>query len=353
MSATSTLAPAEAPRTVSGGYEGSRVLVLYHTQTGQVERCATALAAPLIEAGAGVTFARLSLEPECPFPWGARPFFEVFPETVRGQAPRLAPLAIEPDERFDLIVLASSIWYLSPSLPVQALLRSRYAALLANTPVIALIGARNMWYAGGRRLGRELDGAGARHVANIAILDASPTWASFVTVPRWLITGRNTPLWKLPAAGIAERDIAALGEHAPALLAILDGHEQAAAEALGAALEAKIDRHLVLPDVLARRCFGGWARAITHLSRPGQRRRVLMLGALVVWLAFAIVVLLPLLALAGVIARPLADRAIARVCRPLIAPGGARAREDARRADPTRPARTAHARVAGGSDAHP
>ena len=72
------------------------------------------------------------------------PFFNQFPESVH-----LKPAPIEKPilqrEKYDLVIIAYSVWFLSPSQPITAFLQSEQAKILKNTPVITLIGCRNMW----------------------------------------------------------------------------------------------------------------------------------------------------------------------------------------------------------------
>src|SRR5205814_7841812 len=43
---------------------------------------------------------------------------------------------------------------------------------------------------------------------NVVFTDRSGVLASFITTPRWLLTGKRDAVWGLPSAGIAEPDIA-------------------------------------------------------------------------------------------------------------------------------------------------
>ena len=97
----------------------TRILVLYYSQTGQLTRAVQSMLSPL--AGrADVQIVWQNLEPleAFPFPWGFFRFFDTFPECVHLDAPPIRPVAFTPDARFDLVVLAYQVWFLSPSLPI-------------------------------------------------------------------------------------------------------------------------------------------------------------------------------------------------------------------------------------------
>ncbi|MFV3384781.1 hypothetical protein ACNFCJ_04890 [Pseudomonas sp. NY15364] len=108
---------------------------------------AQSVCAPLRECdGIEVDFLTLQPAQPFPFPWPFLGFFRIFPETVLMKPQPLLPLAVDADKRYDLVILAYQVWFLSPSLPCTSFLASPEAArLLKDTPVVTLIGCRNMW----------------------------------------------------------------------------------------------------------------------------------------------------------------------------------------------------------------
>src|SRR4030042_4041934 len=114
----------------------TRILVWYYSQTGQLTRSVQSMLSPL--AGrADVEIVWQSLEPvePFPFPWGFMRFFDTFPECVALDPPPIRPVSFGKEARFDLVVWAYQVWFLSPSLPVTAFLKSAAAAVLKDTPV--------------------------------------------------------------------------------------------------------------------------------------------------------------------------------------------------------------------------
>src|SRR3546814_19870390 len=113
-----------------------RVLVVYFSQTGQLRRVAESLCAPLTAAGVEVDWCALQPRQPYPFPW---PFFrssDQFPETVHLDSPTLQPLGIDVARHYDLVVLAYTVWFLSPAQPIAASLDSAHATPLFPTPTV-------------------------------------------------------------------------------------------------------------------------------------------------------------------------------------------------------------------------
>ena len=50
------------------------------------------------------------------------------------------------NKKYDLIVFGHQVWYLSPSIPINSFLQNNISKkLFENTPVVTVIGCRNMW----------------------------------------------------------------------------------------------------------------------------------------------------------------------------------------------------------------
>ena len=111
-------------------------------------------------------------------------------------------------DEFDLIILAYQVWFSAPSLSVTAFLKSSAAQqLLRGKPVITVIGCRNIWGQAQETVKQLLSEVGARLLDNVVLTDQVSALASFVTTPRWLLTGKKDEFWKFPAAGISQSDI--------------------------------------------------------------------------------------------------------------------------------------------------
>ncbi|HRD52134.1 MAG TPA: dialkylresorcinol condensing enzyme DarA [Flavobacteriales bacterium] len=195
-----------------------KVLVIHYSQTGQLTAVLSALCAPLIEAGAQVD--QLPIAPATPyaFPWTRMGFFGVFPEAVNGDPVPLQPFE-PPIGQYDLIILGYTIWYLNPSIPVNSFLRqAQGTSLFRNTPVLTVIGARNMWVHAQQKVRALIADLGGKPVGNIVAEDRSSNMVSLVTIIRWMFWGRKDAFLFFPPAGIREADIAANARFAPVIL---------------------------------------------------------------------------------------------------------------------------------------
>jgi hypothetical protein len=274
-----------------------RILVLYYSQSGDVAKAAAALLAPLEELGAQVVWRRIEPATPYPFPWRSIDrFFDVMPECVIGEAPAIQPLDLAPEDRFDLVVLAWQVWFLSPSLPVQGFFRSPAARVLKDAPVVTLSVSRNMRHLAGRRLRRLLHKVGAIHVGEVAVTHQGSPLATLLSTPRALLTGRRDRMWGvLPSAGVARQShqrleqigrlLAAAAIRTPASLApgLLDDFDA-----------APVNTRYLLSELSAWPSFFIWARIIRRLGRLGRLWRTAGVYAFAVWLILCILVFVPL-----------------------------------------------------------
>ena len=285
-----------------------RVLLVHFSQTGQLTRVARRLSSPL--AGAGdVELVEEVLRPRrpYPFPWPAWRFLDVMPETVLLEPPVLEPFAVGADEHFDLVVLAYQVWYLAPSGPMTAFLKSETGKrLLRGRPGVTVIACRNMWLLAQESVKRLIQEAGGRLLDNVVFTDQGGTLATFVTTPRWLLTGRRDPFWGLPAAGVAEEETASAARFGLALLdALRAGRECKDAPMLAGLGAARVDPKLIFSERAARRAFSAWSRLIRLGGAPGSIARVPMLALFSVYLVAMILTVVPTSLLVQRITRPL------------------------------------------------
>ena len=308
-------------RTDGNGTRTGRVLVVWYSQTGQLRRVAESVVAPLEEAGHEVRWVRLAPRKAFPFPWSAHDFLSVFPDTAALRACPIEAPDVPEGERFDLVVFAYTVWYLSPSLPAQAFFRSPAREVLRDTPVVTLIACRNMWFSAERIMRRLIRAAGGRHAGTIAVTDDGPAWATFVTTPRWLLSGRRDRWLRIfPPAGISDETIAASRRFGEAIAARGD---LLGSPAVGSALRdvepLSVDRPMVLPDLLLGRVFRVWAATIQRLSPPGGLRRRLVTFAFGGWLVATVPVVVGGLVLLRLVAPRTAERLTERYLAPLAA----------------------------------
>jgi hypothetical protein len=273
-----------------------KVLVISFSQSGQLSDILTSLLAPLRRSPSLIIDHR-TLKPRAafPFPWSAYEFLDVFPEAFRQIPFPLEPMEL--DRRYDLVLIAYQVWYLSPSIPVSSLLQSStLPALLSDTPIITVVGCRNMWVRAHEQVKNRLRAVGADLVGHIVLTDRAPNLISAMTIVAWMLTGERHRLFGLFfKPGVSDADIAQcvrFGEViADALSAARIPNLQDRLNSLGA---CKIVPHLFSLEKIADRTFKIWSAWIMKRGGLGDRRRkplVVMFGC---YLVVALIVASPL-----------------------------------------------------------
>ena len=287
-----------------------RVLVVHFSQTGQLARIVRRLVSPLAESTGEVELVEEILRPRTPypFPWPLLRFFDTMPESVRLDPPVLEP--IRANGHFDLIVLAYQVWFLSPSGPITAFLKGDEGKrLLRGRPVVTVIGCRNMWLTAQETVKRLIQEAGGELRDNVVFTDNAPTMATLITTPRWLLTGKRDGIFGLPAAGIAEADIAGADRFGHALLrALRDGREKSGQPMLGHLGAARVDPRLIFSERAGSRAFAAWSRIIRLGGRQGSLLRLPLVLLFCVYLVAMILAVVPASLLLQRLLRPLFAR---------------------------------------------
>jgi len=187
------------------------ILVIYYSQTGQLEDIVRNIAKPFEaeKEAYDVAYYNIQLKEDFPFPWPDDVFFNTFPESYL-QIPKeiLPPPEEILNKKYDLILFGYQVWYLTPSIPVISFLKSDYAGrILKDTPVVTISGTRNMWMLSQEKLKVYLRDLQAKLVGNIALVDRHDNYTSVLTILRWLTTGQKEKSGMLPAAGVSDEEI--------------------------------------------------------------------------------------------------------------------------------------------------
>ncbi|MDR0702116.1 MAG: dialkylresorcinol condensing enzyme [Azoarcus sp.] len=300
------------------------ILVVSCSQSGQMTDIVSAFTRPLKDAGMNVHHEILRPQPAFPFPWPFFDFLDAFPESVR-LAPRPnQPLAVAADAPFDLVIIAWTVWYLSPAQPTTAFLQSDAGRQLVDgRPVVSVVACRNMWFSAFDTLKTLVAKAGGRVVDHVALTDESPALATFITTPRWMLTGRRDSFLGLPPAGINARQVADTARFGAALAGALARDEEKRGTAMLRGLGAvKIVPHLILSERAGRRAFSVWSGIVRRFGRAGQRRRIPALCLFACYLVLMILTVVPASFLLQKLAAPLFARRLAAVGRRYAQPSG-------------------------------
>lgn len=301
-----------------------RVLVAYYSQTGQLRRAVESLCAPLAESGeVEIVWQPLQPAQPFPFPWPVFRFFEQFPECVYCDPAPNQPLTLTGSERFDLVILGYTVWFLSPAPPVTAFLQSAAGkSLLHDTPVVTLIACRNMWLSAHGEVQRLLAVAGARHCDNIVLTDKGSSFATFITTPRWMLTGKTDSIWGLPPPGVPAADIAGCRRFGLALLHALRGGWRGEKPALSGLQAVTVDDRLIASERIGRRSFVIWGRLVRAAGGQGTLARRAVLMVYIVFLVAMILTVVPVTMALRALLRPLLAQRLARLKQDYEQPSG-------------------------------
>lgn len=280
------------------------VLVLYYSQSGQLKEIAEQIAKPLIQDGQiQLDFLNIEMENDFPFPWTNETFFGAFPDTFLQNPHKVKPVpSAILSKKYDLILFAYQPWYLSPSIPANSFLQSEYALqLFADTPVITIIGSRNMWAMAQEKVKKLLGGLNAKLVGNIALADRNPNLISAYTIVKWQFTGKKK-FGIFPTAGIAQHEIDESSKFGEVILKHLKAgsYENLQTDLLDKGA-VEIRHFLIQIDKTANRMFAKWAGMIKNKKGNARKR---WLKGFYYYLVIAIWVLSPIVNLIYWIAYP-------------------------------------------------
>src|ERR1043165_1443346 len=280
-----------------------KVLAIYYSQTGQLTEVVNSFISPLTEAGVSVEVVRVKPENDFEFPWSGERFFNAMPESVLAVPVPLEKFELK-ESKYDLVVFAYQPWYLSLSIPANSIMASpQVKNVLKNTPVVTLIGARNMWISSQEKLKKILKEAGADLVGNVALVDKSPNLTSAVTIMHWMFNGKKTRyLGVFPMPGVQQQDI----DNARVFGAtVLDHLKKADYNGMQQQLVSQgavdVKKDLMFIEERAPRLFSIWANLIVK-----RKNRQAWLTVFKYYLLFALFIVAPIvLTVNALIFRPL------------------------------------------------
>nr|HVY74234.1 hypothetical protein [Puia sp.] len=271
---------------------GKKVLVVFYTQSGQLEDIVNHFTQPFEEAGATVEKVRVFPEEAYPFPWTGKSFFGVMPDSVNQVPAPLKSFSFK-ESHYDLIVLGYQAWFLSPSIPSNSLMHDpRFIAVAKDTPVITITGARNMWISAMEKIKPTLRNIGAKLVGNIALVDRHHNFVSFVTIFHWMFKGRKDRYLNIfPKPGVSDEDITGSKKYGEITLNHLQQDNWSSLQDdLVNAGAVVIKYHLMFIESKARKIFKVWAGIISK-----RKKRTAWLVAFKYYLLIALFIAAPII----------------------------------------------------------
>ncbi|HSZ71227.1 MAG TPA: hypothetical protein VK750_01040 [Cytophagaceae bacterium] len=287
-----------------------KILVVYYTQTGQLQEIVENFSVPLVEKGIVLETMRIYPEKDFGFPWTSDRFFDAMPESVNGTPAPLLTLSFK-EQSYDLVIIAYQPWFLSPSIPTTSLLHdAAFKKIIKDTPVVTLIGARNMWLNAQEKMKKLLTDAGAHLVGNIALVDKNGNLTSAVTILHWMLKGRKDRKYGIfPIPGIAEDDIKGAHVFGSVVLDHLSKTNWNDLQAdLIKAKAVEVDSDLMFIEQRAGRLFSIWSRIVTN-----TKNRKAWLVVFKYYLVIALFIVAPLvLFINNIVFRPFVGKSIRR-----------------------------------------
>ncbi len=287
-----------------------KVLAIYYSQSGQLTEVVNSFVAPFTQAGVQVEIVRVKPVNDFVFPWNSKRFFDAMPESVLAKPTPLEPFTLA-EQKYDLVLFAYQPWYLSLSIPSNSILAdARFKAVLKNTPVVTLIGARNMWISSQEKLKKVLKEAGANLVGNVALVDRNSNLVSAVTILHWMMGGKKTQyLGVFPKPGIQDEDIANTQNFGKTVLSFLQqGNFDGLQQQLVSQHAVEVKPNLMFIEERAPRLFSIWAKLISK-----RKNREAWLVVFKYYLLFALFIVAPVvLTINAVFFRPFFTKKVAQ-----------------------------------------
>ena len=287
-----------------------KVLAVYYTQSGQLKQILDNFTAPFTQAGMTVETVSIQPKNDYPFPWTTPSFFDAMPESVLTIPTEIAPFQCK-ELSYDLVIFAYQPWFLSPSIPANSLLQHpSFKAIIKDTPVITLIGSRNMWASAQEKVKKFLKDAGAKLVGNSVLMDRNQNHVSVVTIFHWMLTGRKDRYLDIfPKPGISDEDISKASDFgATAAKHLLDNNLDNLQEAFIVQKAIEVHYGLIFIEERGSKLFKLWAKLITR-----KKNRTRWLVYFKYYLLIALFVAAPIIfTVYSILFRPFLSRSIKR-----------------------------------------
>ena len=272
-----------------------KVLVLYYSQSGQLKNVIDNFITNLPDEEIEVDLKAIKPKTKYPYPWPFYKFAIEFPEAALMEGGDVYEVE-DLKEDYDLIILGYTIWYLSPSSPIVGFMKSAQAKkLFKDKPVITLIACRDMWVMAQEKMKGLLENVGAKLIDNVALTDQGKGIYSFVTTPRWLLSGKKNAFWFFPPAGIREREIDQAARFGKRLNEALKQNKEKEFKPLLKNLGAvSVNGKLIASEMIATRSSKIWAKLIKKFGSKNSFGRKVGMTIYSVFLVILVFTIVPL-----------------------------------------------------------
>jgi len=272
-----------------------KILILYYSQSGQLQNVLQNLIAPLqLDSNISCDYKAIQPIKPYPYPWKFYEFFDTFPESVYLNGCEVEE--IDCANEYDLIILGYTVWFLSPSLPVTGFLQNEQAKkLFKNKPVITVIACRDMWLMAQEKMKSLLNDINARLIDNVVLTDQGKSIYTFVTTPRWMLTGKKNAFWFFPRAGVAETEMQNADRFGKRLcVALAQNKETKNAPLLQGLAAVNVQGKLIATERIAHRSFLIWSKLIKKAGKPGSDARKVVITIYSIFLLTLVLTIVPI-----------------------------------------------------------
>lgn len=284
-----------------------KVLVVTYSQSGQLNQIVSSLTSQFPEEII-ITHQKLNPIPNFNFPWQGTSFYDAMPESVKMIPSKNEPLSFDPNQKYDLIIIGYPIWFLSPPIPITTfLLSSEAKKVMNNTPIVTVIGARNMWVMAQEDIKKMITQNGGNLVGNIALHDRHNNFISVITIIYWMGTGKKDKyLGVFPKPGISDSDISNTKRFAaPISTSILTNNYNELQNKLLELGAVDLSANVVSTEQKGKKIFQIWSSFILKKGGVGSPKRVRRLIMFKYYLLFVIFAVSPIVSLLFYLTYPL------------------------------------------------
>ena len=291
------------------------VLVINYTQSGQLNDILNRFSLPFEYFDSfEVEHVQISPKEPFPFPWTGDAFWGAMPGCVLEEGLELNEFNFK-RKQYDLVVFGYQVWFLSVSLPSMAILQHpKFKSIIKNTPVVTIIGARNMWLSAHESVKQHITDAGGNFVANIPFIDRHNNLASVVTIFYWMLTGKKDQMWGIfPIPGVHPLDIEKANKPGQLTLNAIENNDletlQKDIHDLG---HIHLATSVMFMELRAKMVFKIWAKLVRRKGTTPSKERF-WLNVFKYYLLIAIFILSPIvLTIYFVLVYPFISKSVSR-----------------------------------------
>jgi len=254
----------------------SKVLVVSYSQSGQLNEISDNFIKGL--ENVEIDSIRYSTKHQFPFPWTSEVFFDAMPESVMETPLELNEIRYK-YSKYDLIIFAYQPWFLSPSIPASSLLQDQeFLSRVAGTPVITLIGSRNMWINSQESVKARILNAGGQIIANIPFIDRAQNHISAITILHWMLKGKKTKKYNIfPKPGVSEEDILFASNYGKILNEAIQANDLTNLQLKFLSQEKiLLPTNIMFIEEKAKRLFKIWTNLIIRFGKSPVKRKWLL-----------------------------------------------------------------------------